>query len=320
MKKESSYNWIKELDLFEKLTAIQGVSGDESRVREFVLSYVQKNAKHWKCKPVIIQDNVQDALILVFGTPKTAMYAHLDTVGFTVGYNNNLIKVGGPKAEDGTWLVGKDSKGKVECEVMILDNPDGSKSYQAVFSRKIDRGTCLSYRPNYRKSASYVQTPYLDNRMGVWVALMTAAHLEHGAIVFSTYEEHSGGSVGFLGKRLYEEYGVRQALICDITWKTEGIRHGKGVAISMRDSGIPRRTYLNEVISLAQKSDIPFQLEVESAGGSDGQMLQRSSYPIDWVFVGSPLDHVHTPNEKMHLADIDSMLQMYRYLMVEMNR
>jgi putative aminopeptidase FrvX len=54
---------------------------------------------------------------------------------------------------------------------------------------------------------------------------------------------------------------------------------------------------------------------VEGAGGSDGTELQRSPYPIQWCFIGAAEQHVHTPDEKVHLADIDSMLAMYRYLM-----
>ena len=155
----------------------------------------------------------------------------------------------------------------------------------------------------------------MDNRLGVWNALQVAETIENGVIVFSTWEEHGGGSVGYLGKFLYEKYGVRQALISDITWVTEGVKHGKGVAISMRDSGIPRRTYLNRIVELAKQSKIPFQIEVESAGGSDGNGLQKSSYPIDWCFIGAPEDNVHTPDEKVHKKDIEAMVDMYRLLM-----
>ena len=65
-------------------------------------------------------------------------------------------------------------------------------------------------------------------------------------------EEHGGGSVGYLAKFIYEKYEVKQALISDITWVTEGVKHAKGVAISIRDSGIPRRTYINRIIDLAK--------------------------------------------------------------------
>ena len=142
-----------------------------------------------------------------------------------------------------------------------------------------------------------------------------AETLENGIICFSCYEETGGGSVGYLGKYIYETYGVRQALISDITWITDGVKHGKGVAISMRDRGIPRRSYLNKIIALAKESNIPFQLEVEDAGGSDGNQLQASPYPFDWCFIGAAEDNVHTPDEKVHKNDIQAMTDLYKYLM-----
>jgi putative aminopeptidase FrvX len=112
-----------------------------------------------------------------------------------------------------------------------------------------------------------------------------------------------------------ENYNVYQALISDITWVTNGVVHGGGVAVSMRDSGLPRRSYLNKIIDLAKASGVPFQLEVESAGGSDGGVLQKSSLPIDWCFIGAAEDNVHTPDEKVFKSDIESMVALYKYLM-----
>ena len=54
---------------------------------------------------------------------------------------------------------------------------------------------------------------------------------------------------------------------------------------------------------------------VESAGGSDGNQLQKSSFPFDWCFVGAPEDHVHSPDEKVHKKDIEAMVALYTYLM-----
>ena len=155
----------------------------------------------------------------------------------------------------------------------------------------------------------------MDNRLGVWNALKVAETLENGAIVFSTYEEHGGNSVGFTGRFLYEKYNLKQALISDITWVTEGVPHGEGVAISMRDSGIPRRSYLNKIIEIAKASKIKYQLEVESAGGSDGGMLQKSDLPFDWCFIGAAEDNVHSPEEKVAKYDIICMVELYKELM-----
>ena len=96
---------------------------------------------------------------------------------------------------------------------------------------------------------------------------------------------------------------------------TEGVKHHEGVAISIRDKFIPRRKFLDKIISIAKKSQVQFQLEVENYGGSDGREIQNSPYAIDWCFIGAPEDHVHSPNEKVSLADLNSMIELYKILM-----
>ncbi|PKR80847.1 aminopeptidase [Brumimicrobium salinarum] len=307
-------------DLLEKLISIRGTSGDEGEIKAFLLSYINEHKNTWKHEVTVhTGDDFQDAIVLIFGKPKTAVFAHIDTIGFTVGYNNNLIKIGGPKTIDGMQLVGKDSQGEIETELMIIENDEGQQQLKCVADRTIDRGTNLSFKPNFNCTEEYVQTPYLDNRLGVLNALTLAENLENGAIVFSTYEEHGGGSVGFLGRFLYDNYNVRQALISDITWVTDGIQHNGGVAISMRDKAIPRRSYLNKILAIAKENNIKHQLEVESAGGSDGSMLQNTDLPFDWCFIGAPEDHVHSPQEKVFISDIEAMFSLYQLLMKRMN-
>ncbi|MEJ6490848.1 MAG: aminopeptidase [Flavobacteriales bacterium] len=304
------------MKLLEKLISIRGASGDESRMKEFILEFVQENKSFWKVQPEIIAgDEMQDTLVLVFGNPTTAIYAHTDSIGFSVGYDKDLIKIGGPKLIDGTMLVGKDSNGEIEVEMVVYEDEFSRLHPQYLGDRILDRGTVLTYKPNFRETEKYVQSPYMDNRLGVWTALQVASTLENGAIVFSTYEEHGGNSVGFCARLLWEKHKVRQALIADITWVTDGVKHGGGVAVSIRDKGLPRRKYLDKIIALARESKIPFQLEVESAGGSDGGVLQESDLLIDWCFIGAAEDNVHTPDEKVFKNDIESMVKMYSYLM-----
>ena len=111
---------------------------------------------------------------------------------------------------------------------------------------------------------------------------------------------------------------ITQALICDITWVTNGVQPGKGVAISLRDSLLPRKSYLNKIIAIAKKSKIPFQLEIEGTGGSDAKELQMAAYPWDWCFIGAPEEYVHSPDEKVHKDDILAMVDLYKHLMVEL--
>lgn len=303
------------MKLLKELCHVHAPSGSEYKMTEYLLKYIEENKSSWKVEPkIIFGDGFQDNIILIFGEPRTAIFAHIDSIGYTVGYENNLIKIGGPSAKKGAVLVGKDSKGEIEGILESEEDEHQFLTYSLKFDRTVDRATTLTYKPDYRETEEFVQCCYMDNRLGVWNVLKVAETLENGAIVFSTWEEHGGGSVGYLAKFLYETYQVKQALISDITWVTKGVQHGKGVAISMRDSGIPRRTYLNRIVDLAKDSNIPYQLEVESAGGSDGNALQRSPFPFDWCFIGAPEDNVHTPDEKVHKADIDAMVSMYNYL------
>lgn len=317
MKKLSKVLFKKDIDtgLLKDLCSIHAPSGQEHPVKEYLLKYITKQKKHWKYKPVIIHgEEFQDCLILKFGTPRTVIFAHMDTVGFTVRYFNQLVSIGSPYAEMGTKLVGKDAYGEIECE-LEFDKEDHA-FYK--FGRPIDRGTTLTYKINFKESKEFIESPYLDNRLGIYNALKVAETLKDGLIVFTCWEEHGGGAVGYLADYIYKKWKVRQALISDITWVSDGVDHGKGVAISLRDRNVPRRKFIDKIVHIAQKNKIKHQLEVEGLGSSDGGELQRSPVPFDWCFVGAPEQHAHTPHEKVHKHDIISMIDLYNCLMKEL--
>jgi len=303
-----------DFSLLKTLCGIHAPSGNEVLMKEFVLDYVKEHADKWTVKPEVFHgEEFQDSIILKFGKPRTAVFAHMDSIGFTVRYHDQLVAIGGPVAKSGFRLVGEDSLGPIACE---LNEDDGNISYK--FGRAIERGTELVFERDFRETEDYVQSCYMDNRLGVWNALQLCETLTDGVVVFSCWEEHGGGSVPYLAKYIYEHWGVRQALISDITWVTEGVVHGDGVAISMRDRNIPRRAFVQKIIKIAEDANIPFQLEVEGAGSSDGRELQVSPYPFDWCFVGAPEDNVHSPDEIVHKNDIKSMVALYQAVLKEL--
>ena len=303
-----------DLSLLRTLCAVHAPSANEEFLTQFILNYVKTNAKTWRVQPkVLAGHDLHDNVVLVFGKPRTAVFAHLDSIGFTTRYGTELIRIGSPAIESGWPLAGTDSLGEVEA---TLVDENGEPHYKSV--RPIDRGTTLTFKCDFRETGTTVQSCYLDNRLGVWVALKLAETIENGVLVFSTREEHMGGAVSYIAGKLWNDYGVRQALICDITWVTEGVEAGKGVAISMRDSSLPRKSFVNRIVALATESKVAFQLEVEGSGGSDGTELQRSPWPFDWCFVGAPEINAHTPHEQVHKADIISMLEMYRWLLTRL--
>ncbi|MGI9542212.1 MAG: M20/M25/M40 family metallo-hydrolase [Cyclobacteriaceae bacterium] len=300
------------MKLLESLCSLHATAGNESAVKEFLIDFVKTESSHWKVKPEVIRGpELQDCLILKFGRPRTAVFAHMDSVGFTVRYQDQLIPIGQPVVKTGYTLVGSDNLGPIECELLL----DDSDQQRYKFGRAIERGTDLVFKCNFREQGDFIQSCYLDNRLGIYNTLQIAKTLENGLLVFSCGEEHGGGSVPMLAKYTYENFQITQALISDVTWITDGIEHGKGVVLSLRDAGIPRRSFVNRILQLTEASGIDFQLEVEGSGSSDARELQASPYPIDWCFVGAAEDHVHSPDEKVHKDDIQSMVDLYTLLM-----
>ncbi|MEX2513566.1 MAG: aminopeptidase [Cyclobacteriaceae bacterium] len=296
--------------ILKEILNINSVSGDEAQISSFIIEYVLKRKEHWKVAPkLFFGENFHDNVVLVFGQPRTAAFAHLDTTGFTARYENQLVPVGGPEISEGDRLQGEDPLGKIRCKAAIK-----SGNIYHDFPRLIQRGTCLSYEQNIKIDDGFIQAAYLDNRIGMYNLLKLCETISDGILVFSTYEEHGGGSMPLLIKFLFENWGIRQALISDVTWITDGIHFNNGAVISLRDSFIPRKIFLDKIIHLAELSGVPYQLEVEAHGGSDGREIQLSPYPIDWCFIGVGEENPHTPREKVSLYDLESMEKLYQNL------
>ncbi|MCH7513011.1 MAG: aminopeptidase [Bacteroidetes bacterium] len=303
------------MELLNTLCGLFGPSGNEIKIRNFIIDYITRNKAGWATTPEMIYgDAFQDCLILKFGKPRTAIFAHMDSHGFTVRYEDQLVPIGSPEADASCKLVGEDRLGMIECE--LIKGKDRKPRYK--FGRPILTGTDLVFKCNFRETDEFIQSCYLDNRLGIYVVLKLAESLKNGVIVFSCWEEHGGGSIPYLTEYIYNQYTIHQALIADITWITDGIKPGEGVVISMRDSSIPRRSYVDRIISIAEKNSIAYQLEVEGSGSSDGREIQTSPYPVDWCFVGVAEEMVHTPDEIVSKRDIQSMIDIYEVLMREL--
>lgn len=300
-----------EYNLLKELCEIFGPSGTEYLVRDFLIAYLESNKSKFSKKiKLIYGDPFQDCLIVAIGKPKNAAFVHMDSHGFTVQYENQLVPIGQPEVENGYILIGEDSLGPIECSLKV----DKQNHLFYEFGRPIERGTQLVFKSNFRETEKAVQNCYLDNRLGLAMILKAAEQIEDGILCFSCWEEHGGGSVPYLARYIYDEYNVRQAIIADVTWVTDGVEHDGGGVISLRDRNVPRRNFIEKIIGIAQHESIKHQLEVEGSGSSDGRELQMSPYPFDWCFVGPPEDHVHSPNELVYKSDIESSILLYTNL------
>jgi putative aminopeptidase FrvX len=293
------------MERLRQLASIEGVSADEGRVADYV-------ARALVGVPGTTLRRVGDNLIAVRGRPRVALLAHLDTVGYTLGYDHVLIPVGSPHAEGGealrstiggtTWRGAVEITEEEETEVRLVGADDAPPGSRWVYDAPLER------------DGEQVIGAYLDNRAGVWSAMAVLERCANVAVAFTVGEEHSGRGAGICARILHDDLGIRQALISDITWHTEHIHRGGGPAVSLRDRMLPRQAYLDRVLALADASGIPYQREIESSGGSDGTGIERSGLPIDWCFIGAPEEATHTPREVVDWSDLLGMVEIYVYL------
>ena len=293
------------LELLKDLLLHDSPAGDEGPLADWLEGWLTREV------PDAGVSRFGDSLLVTRGQkPSVAVFAHLDTTGWTLGYNRQLIRIGGPdgKLGDAIRPVRRPDAGNTLARRADGDGWKVSGKTDAVPGSR----WVYAARPEFTEDK--IAGPYLDNRAGVWAALTALKSCPNIAVVLATQEETGGPGAALCARRLHETYDITQALVSDLTWHTKHIKCGRGVAVSLRDGSVPRQAYLNSVLALAERSGIPFQREVQSSGGSDGVSIDRSGVPMDWVFIGAPEKAPHTSRERVHIADLQSMAAMLIYL------
>lgn len=289
----------KDFLLLEKLTSIHATSGNEELLRNFLVVYFKNNFSD----KVEIK-KINGGLVVVRGNPKYVLFSHMDSTGYMVGYNNEILGIGSPVFDQNMTLV--DKKGK-------LFDVEKNNDLTFLKSKKtIKRGKRLVFKNNIRTEKGKIYSAYLDNRLGVFVALKSIENKKNFALCFSCYEETGGGNAAVLAKYVYKKHKIKKAIICDITWHTEGIKFNKGIVISLKDVAIPRQKFVDKIIKRCVGNNIKFQLEVEKSGGSDGTEIQKSILPMDWVFIGIPQKNPHSNKEEVYIKDVYDLIKFYK--------
>src|SRR5207247_9387089 len=91
---------------------------------------------------------------------------------------------------------------------------------------------------------------------------------------------------------------------------------GKGAAIKIMDSSLLCHPKLvRHFRDVAEKHNIPYQLEILSRGGTDAGGIQRSRGGVPSFTLSIPTRYVHTVNEMAAISDIEATINLLaRYL------
>ena len=203
-------------------------SGNEGAMTEFLLAYNPRARHRWKHQPAVFP-----AKTFRIACPYWYLESHeqpslpiLIRIGFTVRYNRQLVRIG--------------SSYILKAEIDWSDTMTGGAiPVRLGLTMKKSLAPCSNtrtgprYRPDVqtemdRRRITWPMLLRMDNRLGVWNALRLCETLgawSRGIFVLGrTRWRKCCISPVFL----WERYGIRQALISDVTWVTEGVPAGKG--------------------------------------------------------------------------------------------
>ncbi len=326
--------------VLKELCALRGVSGDEGRVRNFVLEHARKHATE------VTVDPMGNVLAFKRGTKPgaghTMFAAHMDEVGMIITgiHDNGLLSyatIGGidPRVVvSKPVLVGdKEVPGVIGAKAIhlqtraefekVLGHKDlyidiGAKNKDSA-EDLVSLGDYVTFMSDWVEfGEGFVKAKALDDRVGVMtmLSLLENTYEMDMTCAFTVQEE-----VGLRGGRC-AGYNVRAdwAIVLegttandlgDIPEHQRVCIPGKGVAISFMDrtsiGNIPLRKRLARI---AQEEGIPWQLKTVVAGGNDAGAIQTARGATPTAALSVPCRNIHSPSSVASFSDIEAQFRL----------
>ena len=303
------------LNVLEKATQINSVSGSENEIRKFISDNVKKY-----CDELSV-DAMGNLIAHKKGSGKKIMFAaHMDEIGIIVtdiddkgfvrfssvgGLNlRNLVNLRVRFASDVEGVIGAE-------EESFKDKPAISKLY-------VDLGAADKKEAEKIVSIDNVVSKALDNRVGCAILMQALSEIKDCEndlyFVFTTQEE-----VGLRGAKT-AAFAINPyiAVAVDVTdtgdtpsAPTMAIELGKGTAIKVMDRSIMCDADVRTMmIETAKKNKIPYQLEIMTDGGTDAGAIHLTRAGIKTGGISVPTRYVHSPSEMASVSDIENSVKL----------
>ena len=329
------------LDLLKKLTSLDGVSGSEIPVRDFILSQVKD------CVDEYHVDNLGNLITFKKGTgkgPKVMLDAHMDEVGLMVTHINSdgLLKFQTVGGIEGRVLVGKrvrigengipgviglkpihlqddnDRKGAVKKKQLTIDIGAKDKE-QAEECIEIGDTVSFAYEP-VEFGDNKLMAKALDDRVGCMVLIELLKDSYECDIYgcFTVQEE-----IGLKGAKtasfnvMPDVALILEGTTCydvpDTKEQSMSTLCGKGPALTIMDrSVIADRDLLTFITDVAEEHKIPYQFKKTISGGTDAGRVQANGTGVKVATIAAPCRYIHTPVSVIDKSDVENMLKLAR--------
>ncbi len=325
------------IDLLEKLTALNGTSGYEDEVIDFITSALTANDIPYH------QDRLGNIIVQTGKNPnRIALFAHMDEVGFGVrgirpdgmiqfaaigGVTDGILfstpvvigknRIPGVIGNIPKHLQEKATEKETKIPDMMIDIGATSKK-DAESSVKI--GDPIYWQSDFvRFGDGLIKAKALDDRVGVAVILSLLLAKKYSfTAVFTTREE-----IGIIGARMATPLiSPKKAVVLEVTTCADmpganepTTKMGEGVALSVLDgASVSDREFNEKIIAIATEKNIPYQKKLTTKGGNDAGAVSYVSGGIPTATLSLPGRYIHSPANVISEADYDSMYRLAELL------
>lgn len=326
------------IELLKELCALDGTSGDEGNVRDFIIQKIDghcdwhvdalgniiafKKGKKESVKKLLVDAHTDEVGLIITaitadGFLKFSVVGGIDTAALLsrkVKLSNGIYGVIGTKP---IHLMGGDERKKLpKAESLYIDIGARDEKQAREFVSEGDRAVVCS---EWVQTDDKIMSKALDDRIGcaVLIELLRGDSEYDFYASFSVQEE-----VGLRGaKTAAFAVDPEYALVLEVTTAADiaGVEEesrvctlGNGVAVSFMD----RSTVYDKGLYLAAlSSGVKCQPKCAVAGGNNSGAVHISREGVKTLAISTPCRYIHTSNSVVDINDINSALELARYML-----
>ncbi len=326
----------------KELTALPGVSGDETKVREFILDRLQDHCDE------IIADSIGNLICKINASgnsTKTVMLAaHMDEVGLIVSKieESGFIRFKSVGGIDPRVMISKKVRigkngvsGVIGAKAIHLQKKAEREAVPKETDLYIDIGAkdkedaervvalgdyCVFDSEYVTFGDGYIKAKALDDRVGCAILLELAQQdIRYPFdlyLVFTVQEEVGLRGARVAANRICPDIAiVLEGTTCSDVYGTEekdySTKAGKGAVLSIID----RSTYYDKTLTsalcdTAKKHDIPVQYKKTATGGNDAGIIHVSAGGVKTAAISVPARYIHSPSSVISKSDYEAVKRL----------
>ena len=336
------------LDTLETLCCLEGVTGGEDEVRDYILERAMPHADE------ICTDALGNLMVFKKGavTPakKVMLCAHMDEVGLIVTSftDEGYLRFSQAGGLDRRVILGKKVfvgpgrvLGVVGSKAVHMTTAEQRKKLPEMRDMYIDIGAASREEAEklvhigdlaafddtvVRFGDGFIKAKAIDDRVGC-AAMLKLIESDIPCdcwFAFTVQEEVGTRGAAVAAKSIKPDValileGTTAADIPGAEGAERVCELGKGIVIPFMDRGtIYDKTLFKTLTRLAEEDEVPWQTKSKISGGTDASAVQRSEAGVAVAAVSVPVRYIHSPACVAKCAECEDQLRMARLFLAEM--